>query len=78
MKLFEESVVVFIIALIIQLLGLIIINIKKGKDKLNVEEEYKKNNIIIIKILLSIVISVFCAIIYFYGIGILTTIRALE
>ena len=78
MKLFGEAVIVFVITLIIQYLGLIIIERIKRKDKLNIEEEYKKNNIIIVKMLVAILIAIFCAAIYFYGIGILTTVRALE
>ena len=78
MKLFGEAVIVFVITLIIQYFGLIIIERIKRKDKLNIEEEYKKNNIIIVKMLVAILIAIFCAVIYFYGMGILTTVRALE
>lgn len=78
MKLFGEAVIVFVITLIIQYFWLIIIERIKRKDKLNIEEEYKKNNIIIVKMLVAILIAIFCAVIYFYGMGILTTVRALE
>ena len=45
---------------------------KKSKkiNKSNVEDEYKRNNKLIIKILVALLISIFVSIIVFYGIGI--------
>ena len=72
MRWFLESVIAFIITFLLQIIGIVILEKKKSKkiNKSNVEDEYKRNNKLIIKILVALQISIFVSIIVFYGIGI--------
>lgn len=73
-----ESVIACIITFLLQIIGIVILEKKKKLDRSNIENEYKRNNKLIIKFLVAVVISVLVGIIVFYGIGIVVLIGLQE
>ena len=66
------SVIAFAITLLLQIIVIVILEKNKRNKitEINVEDEYKRNKKIIVKILVALVISVFIGILVFFGIGI--------
>ena len=74
MKLILYSIIAFLVSLTIQIVSILIINIRKNKKNqtIDVEKEYKRNMKLVIKILIAVIISFIIAIITLYALGITT------
>lgn len=70
-KIIIYSIIVFLVSLFIQIFLLLFIHIRKNKINMqsDVEEKYKRNMKLIIKILIVFIVSIIIATITFYTLG---------
>lgn len=74
MKLIIYALIVFILTFILQTFLIIAVEKKKRKKltEMTIENEYNRNNKIVVRILMSLILSMIFVILSFYAIGILT------